>query len=67
MSATSASPAAYARYQACTAPCEPAALERAYRESWRWGRELLEALYRRHGLALPEALLEEVAARIEAL
>lgn len=61
------SPAAYARYQACTAPCEPAALERAYRESWRWGRELLEALYRRHGLALPEALLEEVAARIEAL
>lgn len=60
-------PATYARYQACTAPCERAALTRAYTEAWRWGRELLEALYRRHDLPLPDELLQAVAARIESL
>lgn len=58
------SPAAYARYQACTAPCDPAALRRAYREAWRWGSELLEALFRRHALPLPEELLAAVAERV---
>lgn len=61
------SPAAYTRYQACTAPCERAALRRAYQEAWRWGRELLEPLYRRHDLALPGELLEAVAARLDNL
>lgn len=61
------SPAAYERYQACTAPCERAALARAFREAWRWGREQLEALYRRHGLALPDDLLAALAARIDNL
>lgn len=60
-------PATYARYRACTAPCERAALARAYGEAWRWGRELLEALYRRHSLALPDELLAAVAARVDSL
>jgi lincosamide nucleotidyltransferase len=58
------SPAAYERYRACTAPCDPVALGRAYQESWRWGRELLEVLYRRHRLESPEELLAAVAAHM---
>jgi lincosamide nucleotidyltransferase len=61
------SPAAYARYQACTAPCERAALAHAYCASWHWGRELIEPLYRRHGLTLPDVLLEALATRIDSL
>ena len=59
------SPAAYARYQACTTPCERTGLARAYRQAWDWGRELLEALYHRHSLTLPDELLAAVAARVE--
>jgi lincosamide nucleotidyltransferase len=61
------SPLAYARYQACTARCERAELARAYRESWLWGRELLQSLYQRRGLELPGELIEAVAARIDLL
>jgi lincosamide nucleotidyltransferase len=61
------SPEAYARYQACTAPCERAALARAYREAWRWGRELLGPLSRRHSLTLPDELLGAVTTRIDNL
>lgn len=58
------SPAANARYAACTAPAEPAALARAYRAAWVWGRELMPVLAERHGLALPEGLVGKLDARI---
>jgi lincosamide nucleotidyltransferase len=58
------SPEAYARYQACTAPCERDALWRAYQEAWRWGRELVEAGARRHGILLPAELVARVAERM---
>lgn len=61
------SPTLYARYQARTASCERVALTRAYTEAWRWGRELLETLYRHHALALPDELLQAVATRIASL
>jgi lincosamide nucleotidyltransferase len=61
------SDAVYRRFQACTAPCERIALMRAYKEAWHWGRELLEALYRRHSLSLPGELLEAVAVRVNNL
>lgn len=47
------SPAAYRRFQACTAPLEPEALEKAYRAAWGWGNELIDGLARRYHLARP--------------
>lgn len=44
---------AYRNFQACTASLEPADLSRAYRNSWAWGRSLVEALYSRFGEAYP--------------
>jgi hypothetical protein len=45
------------RYARCTAPAERAALLRAYREVWAWGRELLSEL--------PEELIAAVTLRTE--
>lgn len=60
------SPAAYARYAACTAALDREEVRRAYRAACGWGRELLIALSARHGLDLPTALLERIAERLEA-
>lgn len=61
------SPAAYARYQSCTAPAEPAALARAYRATWAWARELMAALARQYTLDLPEPLLVKLDQRLAGL
>lgn len=58
------SPAAYARYQSCTAPAIPSALARAYRETWAWTRELMAALARQYPLDLPEPLLTKLDRRL---
>jgi lincosamide nucleotidyltransferase len=55
------SPAAYARFLACTAPAKPSALRAAYRSAW--GRELMEALVPTYGPAIPHGLLEMLSAR----
>jgi lincosamide nucleotidyltransferase len=54
------SDAAYRRYVTCTAGAEPAALCAAYRESWRWGRELFEAVAGPAGVILPAAVIARV-------
>ncbi|HET8626361.1 MAG TPA: nucleotidyltransferase domain-containing protein [Thermomicrobiales bacterium] len=54
--------AAYARYAACTAPLDAAALRAAYRAACAWGAELLGALSAQYGLALPVELLGRVGA-----
>ena len=58
------SSAAYARYQSCTAPSEPAALARAYRATWAWARELMAVLAQRYPLHLPEPLLDKLDRRL---
>jgi lincosamide nucleotidyltransferase len=64
------SAAAYERYVTCTAGAQPGALCEAYRESWRWGRELFEAVAGPLNVVLPatviarvEKLLDEALAR----
>lgn len=61
------SPAAYARYQSCTAPAEPAALTRAYRATWAWAREMMAALTRQYPINLPESLLMKLDQRLAGL
>lgn len=51
------SPAAYARFVACTANMDEVALWRAYLVAWGWGKELMLALAQRHGFAMPETLV----------
>ena len=58
------SPAAYARYVACTAPADPPALRAAYQSAWAWGRELMEAQAPTYGMAIPQTLAEKLAARL---
>lgn len=55
--------AAYARYQACTANLDPAALAYAYGHSWAWGQELSETLAQRHSLRLPKVLFGQLSER----
>ncbi len=54
------SPAAYRRYQACTAALEPAALQAAYHACWDWGTELMDRLGRRYKLVWPVKLLQDI-------
>lgn len=58
------SPAAYTRYQACTANLDRMLLVRAYGASWAWGQEMMETLAHRHSLALPTFLLEQLTKHI---
>jgi lincosamide nucleotidyltransferase B/F len=67
------SAAAYRRYVTCTAGAQPGALCAAYRESWRWGRELFETVAGPPDILLPaaviarvEGLLDEALARTSA-
>ena len=61
------SPAALARYRACTAALDDEALRTAYRCAWEWGRELMADLAARHALALPEPLLAKLDHRLHGL
>ncbi|MCW5852422.1 MAG: nucleotidyltransferase domain-containing protein [Anaerolineae bacterium] len=61
------SPAAYVRYQSCTAPAEPPALARAYRATWAWAREMMAALARQYPINLPESLLMKLDQRLAGL
>jgi len=58
------SASAYARYVACTAPAQAGALWAAYRASWIWGKEMMEALARRHRLPVPTVLLAQIDRQI---
>ena len=57
------SPAAYRRYQACTAALEPAALQAAYRASWAWGIEMMDRLGRRYKLVWPDKVRQRISER----
>lgn len=57
------SPAAYRRYQACTAALDPAALQSAYRACWAWGNEMMDRLGQEYKLAWSTELLQEINRR----
>lgn len=50
----------YRRYLTCTASAERAPLCRAYGESWRWSRELMEAVAKPHSIELPQSVMAQV-------
>ena len=54
------SSASYERYLTCTADARPSELSAAYRESWKWSRELIEALGGPLNVELPPSILERV-------
>lgn len=60
------SPAAYARFKACTAPLDEQALWRAYRNAWLWGRELLAGLHERFGVDYSDKLWEQITEMVHA-
>ncbi len=64
---TDISSAAYARYRACTAPADRAALASAYRNSWAWGQELSAALTPRYGESISASLAAKLTERVAAL
>lgn len=55
------SPAAYRRYQACTAALQPAALQRAYRACWDWGTEMMDRLGLEYNVAWSTRLLQRLS------
>jgi lincosamide nucleotidyltransferase len=59
------SPAAYRRYQACTARLARGELWEAYAAAWTWGNEMLAALAERHSVVLPDALMAKIAEHVE--
>jgi lincosamide nucleotidyltransferase B/F len=54
------SAAAYGRYLSCTAGARPGELCAAYRESWRWGRELFASVGGPLGVGLPASVMARV-------
>jgi lincosamide nucleotidyltransferase len=54
------SEAVYRRYVACTADARPVPLCAAWRASWRWSRELLDAAVSRQNLKLPSTICERI-------
>lgn len=54
---------AYQRYRRCTADIDPDGLFQAYRETWKWGIELMSVLSERHGVSFPSALLHSISER----
>ncbi len=54
------SPAAYRRFQACTAGLDRAELQSAYRACWDWGNEMMVGLGRRYELILPLGLIKRI-------
>ena len=56
--------AAYARYAACTARLNGEDIRSAYLSAWEWGKEMMEVLGGRHGLASPATLLERMDQRL---
>lgn len=51
---------AYRRYVTCTAGAQPGELCVAYRESWRWSRELFETVAAPLGVYLPATVIAQV-------
>jgi lincosamide nucleotidyltransferase len=58
------SPAAYARFAACTATLDEASLRDAYWAAWSWGRELMASLAERYDVDLSEILLDRMDRRL---
>ncbi|UCG26337.1 MAG: nucleotidyltransferase domain-containing protein [Chloroflexota bacterium] len=59
------SPAAYRRFQDCTAALDRAALQIAYQAGWDWGNEMLVDLGRRYELDLPAGLIVKIGERLD--
>lgn len=57
------SPESYDRFRACTAALAEPELRAAYLAGWRWAKELMGVLSRRHQIDLPDRLLSEVDRR----
>lgn len=57
---TDLSGTAYRRYLTCTANAERIPLCRAYRESWGWSRELIDAVAKPHNIELPQSVMAQV-------
>ena len=57
------SASSYARHAACTARLDRDEVRDAYLLAWDWGRELMSSLADRHGVTLPDALLERLDER----
>jgi len=55
------SPAAYRRFQACTAALDHAALQSAYCACWVWGTEMMNRLGRRYELGWPAELIRRIS------
>ena len=55
------SPESYARFAACTAPQNAAALWSAYRTAWVWRQAMMADLGARHGVGVPERLCARIA------
>ena len=56
---------AYGRYRSCTADLDQARLWHAYRETWKWGCELMKRAARNDNISLPTTIIEELTKRIE--
>ncbi len=50
----------YRRYLICTASAERVPLCRAYCESWRWSRELMEEVAQPHNIEFPQSVMAQV-------
>jgi lincosamide nucleotidyltransferase len=57
----------YRRFAACTAPLERQAVWRAYRESLRWGREMIQVLAQRVGTPMPVHVLDRLGDEFRSL
>lgn len=55
---------AYERYRSCTADLDPSRLWPAYRNTWRFGRELMAHVARRNQIALPASAMDALSERI---
>jgi lincosamide nucleotidyltransferase B/F len=53
----------YSRFTRCTANMDPGSLERAYLNSWEWGKEMMQGLGPRFDYFLPASLIESIDAR----
>lgn len=55
----------YERYRSCTADLDKERLQDAYRETWRWGRELMAAVAKRYPVILPATIIDGINHRFQ--
>jgi lincosamide nucleotidyltransferase len=54
----------YARFRACVPALTDTDVQRAYGATWAWGKEMMRALCKQHGLHLPEDVVDHINDRI---